>query len=50
MKSDTAEYKKFEETVRELLKVPHSEIKAKLDAEKEAKRAAKKKATRRRGV
>jgi len=51
MKNTPSEYENFERTVRELLKVPHSEIKAKLDAEKEAKRVAKKrKATSRRGV
>lgn len=38
----TSEYNKFEDTVRHLLKVPHSEIKEKLEAEK-AQKAAKKK-------
>jgi hypothetical protein len=28
------EYENFDRTMRELIKVPHSEIKAKLDAEK----------------
>jgi hypothetical protein len=32
------EYENFERTMTELLKVPHSEIKAKLDAEKAAKK------------
>lgn len=51
MKNAPSEYENFERTVRELLKVPHGEIKAKLDAEKEAKRVAKKsKATHRRGA
>ena len=51
MKSRLTEYENFERLTRELLKVPHSEIKAKLDAEKEAKKAAKKqRATHRRGV
>lgn len=31
------QFDKFDETMKELLKVPHSEIKAKLDAEKAAK-------------
>jgi hypothetical protein len=35
------EYENFERTVTELLKVPHSEIKAKLDAEKAAKKRKK---------
>ena len=33
----TNEYDKFSELMTELIKVPHSEIKAKLDAEKRAK-------------
>jgi len=33
-----SEYAKFDKTMRELMKVPHSEIKAKLDAEKKAKK------------
>lgn len=36
-----SEYKNFEHTLTELLKVPHSEIKAKLDAEKAAKKRKK---------
>jgi hypothetical protein len=32
------EYENFERTMTELLKVPHSEIKAKLDAEKKSKK------------
>jgi hypothetical protein len=39
----TSEYKKFEDTMRELMKVPHSEIKAKLDEEKAAKKRKKSK-------
>jgi len=31
------EFKNFDRTMRDLMKVPHSEIKAKLDAEKAAK-------------
>jgi hypothetical protein len=38
-----SEFQKFDRTMRELIKVPHDEIKAKLDAEKTArKRKAKK--------
>jgi hypothetical protein len=32
-----SEYENFDRTMRQLMKVPHSEIKAKLDAEKKAK-------------
>ena len=32
-----SEFSKFDETMRKLIAVPHSEIKAKLDAEKRAK-------------
>jgi hypothetical protein len=35
------EYDTFEHTVRELLKVPHAAIKAKLDEEKAAKKQKK---------
>jgi hypothetical protein len=37
------EYEKFDATMRKLIKVPHSKIKAKLDAEKKAKKEAKRK-------
>lgn len=37
----SAEYQNFDRTMRELVKVPHSEIKAKLDAEKRAKKRKK---------
>jgi hypothetical protein len=37
----TSEYKKFEDTMRELMKVPHAAIKAKLDEEKAAKKKRK---------
>ena len=33
-----SEFDRFDSTMRELMKVPHSEIKAKLDAEKKAKK------------
>ncbi len=36
-KTRTAEYDNFDHTMRELLKVPHSEMKAKLEAEKQSK-------------
>lgn len=35
------EFENFEKTMTEILKVPHSEIKAKLDAEKAAKKRKK---------
>jgi hypothetical protein len=38
-----SEFSNFEDTVRQLLKVPHSEIKGKLDAEKKDKAARKRK-------
>jgi hypothetical protein len=38
-----SEYNNFENTVRELMKVPHSEIKAKLDEEKAEKKRKKSK-------
>ena len=37
------EYEKFEQLTRDVLKVPHAEIKAKLDAEKAAKKRKKSK-------
>jgi hypothetical protein len=37
------EFDKFDSTMRGLLRVPHSEIKAKLDAEKKAKKRKAKK-------
>jgi hypothetical protein len=37
------EYENFERAATELLKVPHDEIKAKLEAEKKAKKAKRKK-------
>lgn len=39
----TSEFDNFDRTMQELMKVPHSEIKAKLDAEKAAKTPRKKK-------
>jgi hypothetical protein len=37
------EFENFDRTMRSLLKVPHSEIKAKLEAEKKAKKRKKSK-------
>jgi hypothetical protein len=37
----TDEYQNFDRTMRQLMKVPHSEIKAKLDEEKAAKKRKK---------
>ncbi len=42
MKTSTSEFEKFDRTMKRLLSVPHSEIKAKLDAEK-AEKAKKRK-------
>lgn len=36
------EFENFNKTIRELMKVPHSEIKAKLDEEKAAKKRKRK--------
>ncbi len=41
----TTEFQNFDRTMRELIKVPHSEIKAKLDAEKREKQKRKAKKT-----
>jgi hypothetical protein len=38
---ERSEFEKFDLTMRDLMKVPHSEIKAKLDAEKKAKERKK---------
>lgn len=40
-KNDTGEFDRFTDFLRRLVSVPHSEIKAQLDAEKAAKRKAK---------
>jgi hypothetical protein len=40
-KNDTGDFDRFIEFSRRILSVPHSEIKAKLDAEREAKRTSK---------
>ena len=41
MTKRTQEFERFDRAMEQLLKVPHSEIKAKLDAEKAAKRKRK---------
>ncbi len=38
MQKKNLEYEKFDKAIRKLLSVPHSEIKAKLDAEKRTKK------------
>ena len=40
-KNDTEEFDRFKAFARRVVRVPHSQIKAQLDAEKEAKRIAK---------
>jgi hypothetical protein len=40
-KNDTGQYAAFENLLRRVVSVPHSEIKAKLDAEKAAKKKLK---------
>jgi hypothetical protein len=40
-KNETGDFERFKEFARRVVRVPHSQIKAKLDAEKEAKRTAK---------
>jgi len=44
--NDVGDFDKFTEFMRRLVAVPHSEIKAKLDAEKAAKRTPKRGASR----
>jgi hypothetical protein len=41
MKRSSEEYDNFDRTMRELVKVPHSEIKARLEAEKAEKKKRK---------
>lgn len=40
-KQKSSEYDNFDSTMRKLIRVPHSELKAKLDAEKRAKKRKK---------
>ena len=42
MNTTTDEFQNFDRTMRKLMTVPHSEIKAALDAEKAAKKGKKK--------
>ncbi len=42
MPQKRTEFQNFDQTMTELMKVPHSEIKAKLDAEKRAKQRKRK--------
>ena len=49
-KNETGDFDRFTEFTRRILSVPHSEIKAKLDAEKAAKRTPKGRASRASGV
>lgn len=44
MKKQSDEFANFDRTMRDLMKVPHSEIKAALDAEKAEKQSKKRKA------
>jgi hypothetical protein len=41
VKNEPGDFDKFRDFARQILSVPHSEIKAQLDAEKEAKRTSK---------
>ena len=43
MEKQNLEFEKFNQTMRKLISVPHSEIKAKLDSEKAAKKQKVKK-------
>lgn len=45
--TQNSEYKNFDKTMRELLKVSHAEIKTKLDEEKKSKKHKKKGTVRR---
>jgi hypothetical protein len=45
MQSKNPEFDRFTSLLRDVVKVPHSEIKAKLDAEKEAKKRKVKRAS-----
>jgi hypothetical protein len=49
-KDVTGDFEKFKDFARQILSVPHSEIKAQLDAEKAAKRTPKGHASRVSGV
>jgi hypothetical protein len=49
-KNETGEFERFKAFARRVVRVPHSQIKAQLDAEKEAKRIAKASASRASGA
>ena len=49
MMKKTKEFERFDDAMGQLLKVPHSEIKKKLDAEKEEKRKRRAKKKNRAG-
>jgi hypothetical protein len=49
-KNEPGDFDKFQDFMRRLMAVPHSEIKARLDAEKEAKRTSKPSASRASGA
>jgi hypothetical protein len=40
-KNETGEYDRFENALKKVLSVPHSEIKSKIDAEKQARKQQK---------
>jgi len=42
MKNNSTEFDNFDRTMRDLMRVPHNDIKAALDAEKAAKKSKKK--------
>jgi hypothetical protein len=46
MKREPNEFENFDRTMRDLMSVPHDEIKAALDAEKAAKQKKKRKANK----
>jgi len=45
-KNDTEEFDRFKDFARRVVRVPHSQIKAHLDAEKETKRTARSSSSR----
>jgi hypothetical protein len=49
-KNEPGDFGKFTDFMRRLVAVPHSEIKARLDAEKEAKRTSKASSSRASGA
>ena len=49
-KNESGDFERFKDFARRVVSVPHSTIKARLDAEKEAKRTAKASASRASGA